>query len=137
MIVVDTSALAKLLVTEEQSGALRGPLARRRSEGEEFAISTIAVTELRRLAIRLDIPLDRIEPIVGWFRVIRLTESVLQLAGRLPARHLGTSDAIHVATALAVEATALITYDRPQGEAAEQEGVAPFAPNDVDDRDTT
>lgn len=137
MIVVDTSALAKLLVNEEQSEALRHLLARRSSEGEEFAISTIAVTELRRLAIRLDIPPERVQPIVDRFRVIRLTESVLQLAGRLPTRHLGTLDAIHLSTALAVEASALITYDRRQAEAAEREGVAPLSPDDVDDHDMT
>lgn len=130
MIVVDTSALAKLLVAEEQSDALRRALAGRSATGEEFAISTIAVTELRRLAIRLDVSPERIEPIVGQFRVLRLTESVLQLAGRLPTRHLGTLDAIHLATALAAEATALLTYDRRQAEAAEREGVAPISPTD-------
>lgn len=133
MILVDTSALAKLLVAEEHSAALRALLAARSSEGEEFAISTIAVTELRRLAIRLDIAPERIEPVVGRFRIIRLPESVLQLAGRLPARHLGTLDAIHLATALAVEATALITYDRRQAEAAQREGIAPLSPRDADE----
>lgn len=128
MIVVDTSALGKLLVAEAESTALRDLLALRSRAGEEFAISTIAITELRRLAIRLDISSERIEPIVSQFRVLRLTESVLQLAGRLPARHLGTLDAIHIATALAVEATELITYDLRQADAAEQEGVLPLAP---------
>ena len=128
MIVVDTSALGKLLVAEAESTALRDLLARRSRAGEEFAISTIAITELRRLAIRLDISSERIEPIVSQFRVLRLTESVLQLAGRLPARHLGTLDAIHIATALAVEATELITYDLRQADAAEHEGVLPLAP---------
>lgn len=59
MIVVDTSALAKLLVAEEESGALR------------------------RLAL-------------------------------------------HVATALAAEATALVTYDLRQADAAERERGAPL-----------
>lgn len=128
MIVVDTSALGKLLVAEAESTALCDLLALRSRAGEEFAISTIAITELRRLAIRLDISSERIEPIVSQFRVLRLTESVLQLAGRLPARHLGTLDAIHIATALAVEATELITYDLRQADAAEHEGVLPLAP---------
>lgn len=133
MIVVDTSALAKLLVAEEESGALRRFLAQRSTDGEEFAISTIAVTELRRLAIRIDVPLEAIEPIVSRFRVLRINEAMLQLAGRLPVRHLGTLDAIHIATALAAEATALVTYDLRQADAAEREGLRPFSPKDAGD----
>ena len=38
---------------------------------------------------------------VGLFRVVRLAEAMLQLGSRLPYAHL---DAIHIATALSVEA---------------------------------
>ena len=131
MILVDSSALGKLLVDEAESSALRAELSAWSADGEEFAISTIAVTELRRLAIRLEVDAERVEPIVRAFRVIRLSEGILQLAGRLPSRHLGTLDAIHVATGLTIEASTLVTYDARQADAARAEGLEVRSPSQV------
>lgn len=123
MILLDTSALAKLLVEEHESPAVRTELSARSRAGEEFVISTVAVIELRRLAIRLAVEPERVEPVIRPFRVLRLTEGVLQLAGRLPYRNLGTLDAVHVATALVAEAPTVMTYDVRQAEAARAEGL--------------
>lgn len=123
MILLDTSALAKLLVEEHESAQLRSELSTRSTAGEEFAVSTIAVVELRRLAIRLSIEPARVDPVIRPFRVLRLTEGILQLAGRIPYGHLGTLDAMHVATALVAEAQGMITYDARQAEAAQDEGL--------------
>lgn len=128
MILVDTSALAKLMVEEDASVALRASLAEASGGGETFAISTLAVVELRRLAIRLRISPEQVEPVVGPFRVLRLTEGILQLAGRLPYQHLGTLDALHLATALAVEAPGILTYDERQAAAARSEGLEVHRP---------
>lgn len=128
MILLDTSALAKLLVEEAESPALRGELADRQAGAEDFAISTIATIELRRLALRLALAPDRIVPVVQPFRILRLTEGILHLAGHLPTPHLGTLDAIHVATALSVEAHSLLTYDVRQAGAAEAEGLHVIRP---------
>ncbi len=124
IVAVDTSALAKLLVEEVESAAVRQYLAQQSDLGDEFVISAVAITELRRLAIRLDIEPARVDPVITPFRVIRLTEGMLQLAGRLPYRHLGTLDAIHLATALDSEAAVFITFDQRQAEAAAAEGFA-------------
>ena len=62
------------------------------------------------------------------FRVVRLTEGMLQLAGRLPHRNLGTLDATHIATALSIEAEMIITFDARQGEAARHEGLQVATP---------
>lgn len=123
MILLDTSALAKLLVDERESPDLRTELSSRSSGGEEFAVSTLAVIELRRLALRLAIDPERVDPVTRPFRVLRLTEGMLQLAGRLPYRQLGTLDAVHVATALVAEAKGVMTYDARQAEAARSEGL--------------
>lgn len=128
MILVDTSALAKLLVEEAESPQVRDALASAAATGDVLAISTIAVTELRRLAIRLDVDAERVEPVIQPFRILRLTEGMLQLAGRLPHRHLGTLDAIHLSTALTAEASAISTYDRRLAEAASIEGLALIPP---------
>lgn len=128
IIAVDTSALAKLLVEEAESPRLRDELALGSAGGAEYAISTIAAVELRRLATRLGLDHDGVEPVIGRFHIVRLSEAVLQLAARLPHRHLDTLDAIHIATALAVEAEALVSYDVRRSEAAELEGLRVIAP---------
>jgi len=128
MILLDTSALAKLMVEENESEALRAELATSSASGTEYAISTIATVELRRLAIRLAIGTDRIETVLGPFHVLRLTEGILALAGRIALPQLGTLDAIHVATALAAEAHCVLTYDTRQAEAATLEGLRVLSP---------
>lgn len=125
---VDTSALGKLLVEEDESSALRAYLSDAARAGDEWIISTLAVTELRRLAIRLDIDPAHAMTIVNRFRVIRLTEGMLQLAGRLPHRNLGTLDAIHIAAALTVGAASFVSFDARQTEAAAAEGLAVVSP---------
>lgn len=128
IVAVDTSALAKLLVEEDGSVEVRGFLLERSRAGDEFVISTIAVTELRRLAIRLEIEPSAVEPLVRPFHILRLTEGILQLAGRFTTPHLGTLDAIHIASALAAEAGELLTFDRRQRSAAEPEGLVAATP---------
>lgn len=128
MILLDTSALAKLLVEETESPALRTALAGEAAAGQIFAISRVALIELRRLGIRLNLPIENVEAVLRPFRVLRLSEAMMQLAARLPHPHLGTLDALHVATALAAEASGLITYDARQGEAADAEGLAVARP---------
>ena len=130
MILVDTSALAKLLVEESESASLRAALGERGFQ-HEFAISTVATVELRRLSVRLGLAPERVAPVLQPFRVLRLTEAILQLAGRLPYPHLGTLDAMHVATAVAAEASTLITYDVRQAEAARGEGLKILQPGAV------
>lgn len=123
MIVLDTSALAKLLVAERESAALRAVLTKQSADGQTFSVSRIAAIELRRLGMRLDIEAEHVETVVRPFRVLRLTEAMMQLAARLPHRHLGTLDALHIATALASGAEGLLTYDVRQGEAGRTEGL--------------
>ncbi|MGO1227429.1 MAG: type II toxin-antitoxin system VapC family toxin [Brachybacterium sp.] len=128
MIHLDTSALAKLLVEEPESDPLRAHLVTQGQAGTQFAISTIATVELRRLAIRLGLEASRVEPVLRPFHTLRLTEGILALAGRLSFPHLGTLDAIHVATALTAEAGTLLTYDTRQAEAAAIEGLTILSP---------
>lgn len=128
MILLDTSALAKLLVEEAESQALRAELIRLGAAGVPMAISSVATVELRRLAIRLGIDHERVDPVLRVFTVLRLTEGIMQLAARIPAQHLGTLDAMHIATALTAEADSLLTYDQRQAAAAAAEGLKVLRP---------
>ncbi len=122
IVLVDTSALAKLLVAESQSNRLRERLAEL-APSSRLTISSLAVTELRRLTIRLVAPVEKALEVVDRFDVLRLSEPILHQAATFPQRHLGTLDAIHLATAIAVGADLLLTYDARLGEAAAQEGL--------------
>lgn len=123
IVALDTSCLGKLLIEEDESDSLRHHLAKRSGTGDTFCISSLAVTELRRLAIHLNVQVDRVHAVTDPFTVTRLTEAVLQLASHLPHRYLRTLDAIHIANALTIEAGALVTYDARQAEAARLEGL--------------
>lgn len=128
MIALDTSALAKLLVEEAESQFLEDAVKALFETGEDLMLSSLAVTELRRLSIRLDLPYPNVERLVRPYRILRVTEGILHLGSRLPYRDLGALDAIHVATALIAEVGTLITYDDRQAEAAQGEGLRVLCP---------
>lgn len=122
IVLLDTSALAKLLVAESESNRLRARLVEL-APSSRLTISSLAVTELRRLTIRLGAPAEKALEVVDRFDVLRLSEPVLHQAATFPQRHMGTLDAIHLATAIAVSADLLLTYDARLGEATVQEGM--------------
>jgi predicted nucleic acid-binding protein len=55
--------------------------------------------------------------------LVVLTRDVLLAAGRLPDVALRSLDAIHVATALSIDADSFLTADRRQADAAEAVGL--------------
>ena len=92
-----------------------------------FVVSALAATELRRLSVRMALP-DHVASTLDAFRIVRLTQPVLDLAGVLPHPHLGTLDAIHVASALLAEVPEFVTYDHRQAHAARAEGLLVHSP---------
>src|SRR5699024_12061754 len=90
MILIDTSALAKLLVEEKESAALRAALSTRAAQGESFAISRVAVVELQRLCIRLDDALEHARLVLRPFLLVSLAEALPQLTSLLPNIRLDT-----------------------------------------------
>lgn len=123
IVLLDTSALAKLLVEEAESPSLRTYLTKGSKQGDRYSVSTLAVAELRRAVIRLGIDPLQCGPVVERFTVVRLTEGMIHQAGTFPHPHLRTLDAMHLATAVAIEAGAIVTYDERQGTAARHEGL--------------
>lgn len=128
IVTIDTSALLKLLIAESETAAVTARLQRAPQEDDVLCISSLAVAEMRRACLRAALSVADADAITSRFRVIRLSEAVLQLAARLPASYLRTLDAIHLATALEIEARAMMTYDHRLREAAEAEGLEVIAP---------
>jgi predicted nucleic acid-binding protein len=121
-IYLDTSALAKLVVTEGESSALR---ARLRGHGAELISNSIGAVELQRLAARVSreassaavLLLTRID-------LLSLTPGALSAAAQLPPPEVRTLDALHIASAAELsDLEALVTYDHRMQTAARHYGL--------------
>ncbi len=120
MIYCDTPALVKLVVSEVESVAMTQFV---RSH-ERLASSELAITELFRAVPQAAPAVDQL---LDGLSLIPITRSLLVAAGRLPGT-LRSLDAIHVATALSIRATVLVTYDTRMYNASNIVGITPKAP---------
>ena len=120
---VDSSALLKLVVSEAETAALEADLATR----DGLVTSSIAVVECHRAARRAGNRriLQRTEQIFESLYLLDLTPAILERASTLGPISLRSLDAIHLASALAVDETDLevITYDDRMAEAARANGL--------------
>ena len=125
---IEASAAAKLLVSESASTALATRL-NQLAAGEETVISCVLLeTELRRLAMREELPQTAVTAVLDRFDLVELDRDVYREAGLLPGRNLRSLDALHVAAALRVGADVMITYDTRQALAAQASGLPVEAP---------
>ena len=108
---LDTSALAKLVVAEDESPHLRRWLGERRSV--PLVTNTIGVVELRRLAARINQQtLSTAVRLLARISVVDLTPDALTLAAEIPPPEVRTLDALHVASAALVsDLDFVVTYD--------------------------
>lgn len=125
---VESSALVKLVISEPEGSALRAAL----HEHDLLATSELAVTEIGRAARREDgdAGLARARAALLPFAPIAIDRPVLDRAATLDPTALRSLDAIHVATALALEVPDLVfyAYDRRTIEAAEANGLTVASP---------
>lgn len=87
--------------------------------------SQLVVVEVRRFLHRLaktEVD-DTADVMVEDLALIPLSETVLALAGSIQDQHLGTLDALHLASALLVRADVLVTRDRQLARAATAAGI--------------
>ena len=125
---LDSSALAKIVNRERESGALA-----RRLRGARLVTSALARVEVARAARRLTTPPRRpLDEVLRTVTVVSIDDDVLLAAAELEPAQLRTLDAIHLATALRVEQEldGFITYDRRLGDAAVRAGLSVEAPAD-------
>lgn len=127
MLYADTSALAKLVLSEPESEALRAFV---RGRGT-LASSALVLTELTRAARRLRPELEpQARGLVATLVLIDVDREVLTIAARLPPPEIRTLDAIHIATALALgdDLEAVLTYDARMTDATRAAGLVVEAP---------
>jgi uncharacterized protein len=131
---LDSSAIVKLVVAEPESAALLESV-----RGRGLVTSEIALAEVPRAIWRLlsgrrrperESVLAQLPRVLEAFAYVPLDRPLLVRAGSFREAYLRTLDAIHVASALAVDTDleAVVTYDERQVEAAESAGLACLSP---------
>lgn len=127
MLYVDGSALAKLLLPESESDALRAYV----NDRGRVASSVIVGVEVRRAVrrVRPDLRED-VERVLAALVQVELAAAILMTAAALDPPEVRSLDAIHIASALALgdELEAVVTYDARMAEAARAAGLRVEAP---------
>jgi predicted nucleic acid-binding protein len=126
---LDSSALVKRIFDEPESTALRAALDQAHDDGVHLVSSALARVEVGRVArTRLDFDVARvvamasIEAMDG-ISTAHLTKAVLDSARIIGPPVLRTLDAIHLATAVALSADEVWTYDDRMAQVAEELGI--------------
>jgi predicted nucleic acid-binding protein len=125
---IETSAAAKLLVDGPASSRLAARLDGAVDQDDPLLSSMILETELRRLAVRVDLAQAAVTHLLERLDLMETDRSLYREAGLLPGRHLRSLDGLHLAAALRVGADVMVTYDRRQADAADAAGLPVLAP---------
>jgi uncharacterized protein len=135
-IYVDSSALIKRTVEEAESDAVEAALGRYVSDGAAVVASSLAWIEVSRaLRSRLsdgrydeDEAQEAIDVALSGVAERPISEDVVGLARRVAPPILPTHDAIHLATAILLDADVVLTYDDRLAEACRHNGLTVGAP---------
>lgn len=125
---IETSAAAKLLVDEAESEALITFLDDVAEQDVALLSSPLLETELRRLASREDLDQTQVSELLDRVDLLEPDRAVFVEAGLLPGKHLRSLDALHIAMAVRADASAMLTYDDRQADAARAAGLRVLAP---------
>ena len=125
---IDSSALLKLVVVEDETSALEADLASR----DGLVTSSLAVVECHRAVRRATNRriVQRAEEVFDAVYLLDLTPVILERASAIDPPLVRSLDAIHLATALSVSDDDLevITYDERMAEAARVSGLRVVQP---------
>ena len=129
IVYVDTSAAMKLLVEEKESAMLADHLQQRIQDGDTLLASLLLHTELHCAANRRPehIEHEAVSDVLSAFALVDIENGDLTTAPLLPGR-LRSADAIHLATALRLNARAMVAYDSELRTAARTAGIDAISP---------
>jgi predicted nucleic acid-binding protein len=124
---LDSSAIVKLVIAEEESDSLLQFL----SECTSQLSCGLALVEVMRVAKqRGPEPARRARAVLGQLDLLRLDDTLLEDAAQLGPATLRSLDAIHLAAALALGSSLdqIVTYDIRLAEAARVHGLTVVSP---------
>ena len=119
----DTSALAKLVVDEAETEALRSWIGLRRDSSR--VTNVVGVVELQRLAARIgQAEFGVAVQLLARIDQLDLTPTAVAAAARIPPPAVRTLDALHIASASELaDLEAMLTYDVRMISAAQDYGL--------------
>jgi len=126
---LDTSAAGKLVQAEAETEAMR-TFANR--SDVELVGSMLLETELRRMAVRADIPQTTVSAALDRITLYPFEDTDYTLAGILPGKMLRSLDALHIQCALSVGVDCVVTYDSRMIDACNQVGLLVVQPGVAD-----
>ncbi len=130
VVYVDTSALLKRVIVEAESPAVRRVLRDHHAAETLLTSSSLAWVEVWRSLRRAVVPdvFATAHAALAGIAEFPLDEAVLRRARRVGPDELRSLDAIHLASAIAVGAESMLTYDDRLASAAQSAGLAVAAP---------
>ncbi len=130
IVYVDTSAAMKLLVEEKESAELADQLQQHSDDGDTLVASLLLHTELHCAANRRPehIGHESVSEVLSAIALIDIESGDLITAPLMPGR-LRSADAIHLATALRLNARAMVVYGTELCAAARIAGIDAYGPS--------
>ena len=123
---IDTSAAAKLVITEDESDALAHELDQ---QMPDLVACYLLETELRRIVHRVeDLTNESVTGLLDRIDLYEVPPSLFRAAGLLHGANVRSLDAIHVAASVQIGVDALLTYDPRMATAARAVGLPVVAP---------
>ena len=128
MTYLDTSALLKLLVSQEESEALATTL---RGLPDRATSCELTIAELTRATTRAGADSASAALLLQQLDLLQLDRALLLRAGKLPSpagTFLRTADAIHLVAAMELGESQFLTYDRRLAQTAAERGFEVLSP---------
>ena len=124
IVYLDASVAVSLIKDEAGSDAVRELLDGLIDDAHLVLSGRLLETEMRRTAKRLGISMAAVDSTMDALAIVEHEKSDFHRAGTFDSGNLGSLDALHLATALRVQADVMLTRDRSLATACEAEGLA-------------
>lgn len=124
IVYLDASVAVSLIKDEAGSDAVRELLDGLIDDAHLVLSGRLLETEMRRTAKRLGISMAAVDSTMDALAIVEHEKSDFHRAGTFDSGNLGSLDALHLATALRVQADVMLTRDRSLAAACEAEGLA-------------
>lgn len=116
LLLVDSAPIIYLLEANETFAEHFAPMFQRHEQGEiVLAVTTVTIAEVLKGPLRLgeEALAKRYRTVLETWQVVDFTSAIAESAARLRGRYgLKLPDAIQIASALSINADALVTHDR-------------------------
>ncbi len=118
----------KLVVEEPETGRLEHHLTEHAGVLATSELSIVEVARATKLANPSPALQEQVDRLLSSCLLVAVTDRLLSAARRLASPSVRTLDAIHLASALRIEADELLAYDRRLLQAAREQGLAVATP---------